>query len=96
MKVLTIKQPWATLIMQGDKKYEFRSWKTKYRGEIYIHAGKSIDKKALKYFETVKGKHVELEIEKPLYYAIDGELGKENKVVLDIVPNAINFVIPNR
>ena len=30
MKVLTIKQPWATLIIQGDKKYEFRSWKTNY------------------------------------------------------------------
>ena len=23
MKVLTIKQPWATLIMQGDKRFEF-------------------------------------------------------------------------
>lgn len=31
MKVLTIKQPWATLIMQGDKRFEFRSWQTKYR-----------------------------------------------------------------
>lgn len=29
MKVLTIKQPWETLIMQGDKKYEFRSWQKK-------------------------------------------------------------------
>ena len=28
MKVLTIKQPWATLIMQGDKRFEFRSWQT--------------------------------------------------------------------
>jgi len=45
MKVLTIKQPWATLIMQGDKRFEFRSWKTKYRGELLIHAGKGIDKK---------------------------------------------------
>ena len=35
MKVLTIKQPWATLIMQGDKQFEFRSWQTKYRGENY-------------------------------------------------------------
>lgn len=26
MKVLTIKQPWATLIIQGDKRFEFRSW----------------------------------------------------------------------
>lgn len=24
MKVLTIKQSWATLIMQGDKRYEFK------------------------------------------------------------------------
>ena len=26
MKALTIKKPWATLIMQGDKRFEFRSW----------------------------------------------------------------------
>lgn len=44
MKVLTIKQPWATLIMQGDKRFEFRSWQTKYRGDLLIHAGKSVDK----------------------------------------------------
>lgn len=48
MKVLTIKQPWATLIMQKDKRFEFRSWKTKYRGELLIHAGKGIDKNAMK------------------------------------------------
>ena len=48
MKVLTIKQPWATLIMQGDKRFEFRSWQTKYRGELLIHAGKGIDKQAMK------------------------------------------------
>ena len=48
MKVLTIKQPWATLIMQGDKRFEFRSWKTTYRGDLLIHAGKGIDKEALK------------------------------------------------
>jgi len=47
MKVLTIKQPWATLIMQGDKRFEFRSWKTKYRGELLIHAGKGIDTKSV-------------------------------------------------
>ena len=48
MKVLTIKQPWATLIMQGDKRFEFRSWQTKYRGDLLIHAGKGIDKEAMK------------------------------------------------
>lgn len=32
MKVITIKKTWATLILEGYKKYEFRTWKTKYRG----------------------------------------------------------------
>jgi hypothetical protein len=53
MKVITIKQPWATLIAKGYKEYEFRTWKTKYRGEILIHAGKGIDKKAMKRFEDL-------------------------------------------
>ena len=47
MKVLTIKQPWAILIMQGYKRFEFRSWQTKYRGDLLIHAGKGIDKVAM-------------------------------------------------
>lgn len=51
MKVITLKQPWATLVAEGLKKYEFRSWKFNYRGEILIHAGKGIDKDAMKKFE---------------------------------------------
>jgi len=51
MKVITIKQPFATLIAEGLKEYEFRTWKTKYRGDILIHAGKGIDKEAMKRFE---------------------------------------------
>lgn len=51
MKTITIKQPYASLIQEGIKEYEFRTWKTNYRGEILIHAGKSIDKKALNKFE---------------------------------------------
>jgi len=56
MKTITIKQPWATLIAEGYKEYEFRTWKTKYRGDILIHAGKGIDKKAMERF-----KHLDLE-----------------------------------
>ncbi|MBQ8131800.1 MAG: ASCH domain-containing protein [Bacilli bacterium] len=51
MKVLTIKQPFATLIAEGLKEYEFRTWKTSYRGEFLIHAGKGIDKEAMKRYE---------------------------------------------
>lgn len=44
MKVLSLKEPFATLIMNGTKKVETRSWKTNYRGEIFIHASLSVDK----------------------------------------------------
>ena len=43
MKVLTIKQPFASLIANGYKEYEFRTWKSSYRGELYIHAGNSLE-----------------------------------------------------
>ena len=58
MKVLTIKQPFATLIAEGYKEYEFRTWKTKYRGEFLIHAGIGVDKKAM-------GKYKHLNLEYP-------------------------------
>ena len=41
MKVLSIKEPFASLIMNNIKHIETRSWKTNYRGELYIHASLS-------------------------------------------------------
>lgn len=38
MKVLSLKEPFATLIKDKKKLIETRSWQTKYRGELYIHA----------------------------------------------------------
>ncbi len=38
MKALSIKQPWASLIAHGIKDVENRTWKTKFRGKIFIHA----------------------------------------------------------
>jgi hypothetical protein len=40
MKVLTLTQPWATLVAIGAKSIETRSWSTAYRGLLAIHAGK--------------------------------------------------------
>jgi len=45
-KALTIKQPWASLIINGRKDIENRTWKTNYRGRVWIHAGLTKDKKA--------------------------------------------------
>ena len=50
MKVLSIKEPYATLIKDQIKIYETRSWKTNYRGEIYIHA--SLTKSKSETYET--------------------------------------------
>ena len=44
MKVLSIKESFAILIKDGVKIYEIRSWRTNYRGEIYIHASLSLSK----------------------------------------------------
>lgn len=57
MKVLTIKEPWATLIIEGHKKYEFRSWKTNYRGKILIHAGLTLDKNKAENFKDYNLKY---------------------------------------
>ena len=53
MKVITLKQPWATLVAEGIKEYEFRSWKYNYRGEILIHAGAGVDKDAMERFKSL-------------------------------------------
>ncbi len=44
MKVISILQPWASMIILGEKKIETRSWNTKYRGELLIHASAKFDK----------------------------------------------------
>ena len=45
MKVLSIIQPWASLIAVGIKDIENRTWKTNYRGKILLHASASVANK---------------------------------------------------
>lgn len=40
---LSIKQPWAWLIVNGYKDIENRSWSTSFRGEFLVHASKAFD-----------------------------------------------------
>ena len=42
MKALSIRQPWAWLIVCGHKPLENRSWPTPYRGPLLIHAAKGM------------------------------------------------------
>jgi len=50
MKALSLKQPWAELVVSGRKTIELRNWETKFRGEFLIHASKSPNKKAMERF----------------------------------------------
>ena len=50
MKALSLKQPFAELILQGRKTIELRKWNTNFRGEFLIHASKIPDQQAMKKF----------------------------------------------
>ena len=44
MIALSIRQPWAWLIVHGYKNIENRTWSTDRRGWFYVHAGDKVDK----------------------------------------------------
>ena len=55
MKTISIKQPWADMIIQGRKTIEIRVWKNmpniQYPTTIGIHTGKQTDMEAFQYFQ---------------------------------------------
>jgi hypothetical protein len=42
MKSISIRQPWASLILKAGKDVENRCWPTRFRGRILIHAAKGM------------------------------------------------------
>ena len=46
MHALSIRQPWARLIVNGYKDIESRNWRTKYRRPFLVHAGLKVEKEA--------------------------------------------------
>lgn len=51
VKALSIKQPWAWLIVNGIKPVENRKWYTSYKGILFIHASKQFDYDGLQFIE---------------------------------------------
>ena len=45
-KCLSLKQPYADLVVSGKKTIELRTWNTKFRGEFLVHVSKKVDKEA--------------------------------------------------
>jgi hypothetical protein len=56
LRALSVRQPWAWLIVNGFKDIENRSRRTHHRGPLLIHAGSSLDSYAEK-IEWVERKH---------------------------------------
>jgi len=52
MKALSMTQPWAQALFNGLKHYETRSWSTKYRGPLIIHAAKKFPRSAREFAAT--------------------------------------------
>ena len=50
MKALSLKQPFAELIVSGKKAIELRTWNTKFRGKFFVHASGNTDFERCKIF----------------------------------------------
>jgi hypothetical protein len=50
MKAISLRQPWADLVVSGRKTLELRSWTVSYRGPIAIHASQTVSKEACQAF----------------------------------------------
>jgi len=84
MKALSVKQPWASLIMSGHKEVEVRTWKTDYRGQLVIHTGKRIDRVAMDFLMGTDSNRPRCKITKDMEFPAGCILGKIK--VLDVVP----------
>ena len=51
MKAISVRQPWAILIIQGKKTLDLRAKKMNYRGQLAIHASQSVEKDACTRFK---------------------------------------------
>ncbi len=40
VRALSLKEPWASMMLEGKKKIETRVWRTKYRGKIFLCCSK--------------------------------------------------------
>jgi hypothetical protein len=74
LKVLSILQPWAWLIVVGHKPVENRRWVSSYRGPLLIHAGKKWGREQRDDLALVRRMFPRLEI--PDHFDLGGIVGR--------------------
>lgn len=69
---LSVRQPWAWLIVNGHKDVENRTWPTGHRGDLLIHAGQVFDREGLAW---VLHRFAHLRAQLPEHYPLGGIVG---------------------
>lgn len=88
MKALSIKQPWASLIAHGIKDIENRTWKTNFRGRIFIHASA---KEAGRIAKLINGPQLDFLMSRSKFSHLDTSLIKSAIIgEVDIIDCVIN------
>lgn len=89
MKALSIKQPWAWLIVNGYKDIENRNWRRKYRGKLLIHASLKFDKKA---YDEITKSRPDIPLPDPKDYEHGGIVGSVELVDIVTESNSEWFI----
>jgi hypothetical protein len=74
--VCSIRQPWAFLIASGFKDIENRSWRTNFRGEFFIHAGKSFDSDGFRALEEWCEPEIRIQVPYKNEFELGGIVGR--------------------
>lgn len=72
-EALSIRQPWAWLILKGYKDIENRNWFTKKRGRIFIHASLQFDYAG---HAEVQKRFPHIKMPAPAFFAVGGIVGE--------------------
>src|SRR4051812_47163896 len=89
MKAISLLQPWAYLCVIGAKQFETRSWGTKYRGPLLIHA--SVNSRMAKelYQETPFNNFIKNWTDLP-YGAVVGKVYLANVYYTQVLVNSLS------
>jgi hypothetical protein len=89
MKALTVRQPWATLLVTGRKRIETRSRDTKHRGPLVIHAGTAMP---CRIGQRVTFGEYEVERDRSGLLMRSGSLGWPYRLPLGAIVGVVNVI----
>jgi hypothetical protein len=72
---LSVQQPWAWLIVNGLKDIENRTWPTRVRGDVLIHAGKRFDREGYRFVQRMIAEGESLDLPAPEQFERGGIVG---------------------